>query len=388
MKYQAAQYVGADEAAAALGIKKASLYSYVSRGLVRVTGHHRDPRARLYNAQDLSALIERKKQRRPADAVVAALDFGMPVLDTRITQIGANQLSYRGLDATDLALSSSFEQVAGLLWRSSLPPSAMNFESNKIAGWSSAASMLKGTATDRGLVLLPLLIAGDRTHLRARPPEVDLTQLAGAIACAASGMQQIHNQPMHLALARRWRRPEASEAIKAALILCADHELNASTFAVRVVASTGASMPASLTAGLAALSGPRHGAMTLRVARWFKELAPRGLRPRLLKRLADGDEIPGFHHPLYPDGDPRARLLLKLAPADKLVDLVCRAVMDLAGTHPSLDVGLVALERGYRLPAGAALALFTIGRSAGWIAHALEQRQSAQLIRPRARYVD
>jgi citrate synthase len=80
-------------------------------------------------------------------------------------------------------------------------------------------------------------------------------------------------------------------------------------------------------------------------------------------------------------------MLLELAPKDKEVEMVCRAVMDVAGSYASLDVGLVALERGFRLPAGAALALFTIGRSAGWIAHALEQRLSSQLIRPRAKYV-
>jgi citrate synthase len=387
MKSQAARYVSAAEAASLLGIKKASLYSYVSRGLVRVEAKDQDPRARLYHAADLKALIDRKQQRRPAGAVERALDFGMPVLETRITHISANQLSYRGINALELAAHASFEEVAQLLWQGAAPASSMNFDGAEVSGWHAAARSLKANATERGLKLLPLLIGTDRTHIRNRPSDADLTRLVGAIACAASGMDRIHDQPLHQALARYWRRRNAEQAIRAALILCADHELNASTFAVRVVASTGASLTASLIAGLAALSGPRHGGMTLRVARFLKEVEPRGLRQQLQERLERGDELPGFHHPLYPQGDPRGRMLLELAPKDKEVEMVCRAVMDVAGSYASLDVGLVALERGFRLPAGAALALFTIGRSAGWTAHALEQRLSSQLIRPRAKYV-
>ncbi len=387
MRHQDERYVSASEASSLLGIKKASLYSYVSRGLVRVAASQDDPRARLYHVDDLKTLIDRKLQRRPAGAVERALDFGMPVLETRITRISGGHLSYRGVDAIELARSASFEEVAGLLWQVPSPPPAMKFQVEHVKGWKDSARRDEGSACERALMLVPLLLGSDRSHVRVAPKIIEMARLVGAIASAASGMQGVDDLPLDQALARHWRRREAQDAIRAALILCADHELNASTFAVRVTASTGASLTASLIAGLAALSGPRHGGMTVRVARFINELKPRALRQQLLQRLEQGDELPGFHHPLYPLGDPRGKMLLELSPANKELAAICHSVLDLAGTRPTLDVGLVAVERGYRLPQGAALTLFTIGRSVGWIAHALEQRQSGQLIRPRARYV-
>ncbi len=171
-------------------------------------------------------------------------------------------------------------------------------------------------------------------------------------------------------------------------MLLADHELNASAFAVRVVASTGAALAAGLQAGLAALSGPRHGGMTARVAALFDEAARTGHgAAAIAARLRRGDPLPGFHHPLYPEGDPRAAALLPCIRLPPALAATIAAATAQSGEHPTIDVALVALERSYRLPAGAALTLFAIGRSAGWIAHAMEQQASGQLIRPRARFI-
>ncbi len=391
------RFIDASAACARLGIKKASLYSYVSRGLIRVAPKPGEPRSRLYQAQDVAALADKKQIRRPAKAVARALDYGLPLLETSITRIEGGRLFYRGVDVTALADRSTLEETAGLLWR--LQPGEtphFRFNPGLVASWTSTARIAGTFATDRGMVLLPLLLAQDSSHLRQRPLLAHASMLVGALACAA-----IHppvpskrpisigaDEPLHLWLASAWKRPEAAEAIRQALVLCADHELNASTFAVRVVASTAASLSASLLAGLAALSGPRHGAMTLRVAQMVSELKDvRAARRFVSGRLARGEGLAGFGHPLYPDGDPRGARLLSLSPTDRLIDALCRSAFEIGGLAPTLDVGLAAIERGFALPLGAGLALFTLGRSVGWIAHATEQRDSRQLIRPRARFV-
>src|SRR5690606_24250469 len=105
----------------------------------------------------------------------------------------------------------------------------------------------------------------------------------------------------------------------------------------------------------------------------------------LTARLRRGEEIPGFGHPLYPDGDPRAATLLAGLPDERMLDFVATVEAG-TGLKASVDVGLFALERAYRLPAGAGISLFAAGRSVGWVAHAIEQTESGRLIRPRARF--
>ncbi|MBX3271631.1 MAG: hypothetical protein KF729_15300 [Sandaracinaceae bacterium] len=184
-------------------------------------------------------------------------------------------------------------------------------------------------------------------------------------------------------------------ALDRALVLCADHELNASSFACRVAASAGADLYACASAALATLSGARHGGASERVAALCDEIgAPERATRAVRERLRRGDAIPGFGHPLYPAGDPRAAPLLEAAEAIAPRNLRVRTLvalvdaLELVGAdRPTLDVGLLALEAALRLPRGGAAALFAVGRSAGWIAHALEQRAGGQLLRPRARYV-
>ena len=171
-------------------------------------------------------------------------------------------------------------------------------------------------------------------------------------------------------------------------MLSADHELNASSFAARVVASTGASLRAAAIAGLAALTGPRHGGLTWRVEALFDALGDGDAEPALRKRLAAGEDLPGFGHPLYPDGDPRASALLARAyPHLPQARAIAEAAERLTGRRPSLDFALASVRRRLRLPLGHAFCLFALGRTAGWIAHGLEQRATGTLIRPRAIYV-
>jgi citrate synthase len=179
------------------------------------------------------------------------------------------------------------------------------------------------------------------------------------------------------------------------LVLSADHELNASTFAARVAASSGASLSACIVAALAALSGPRHGAATARVEALVAEIdRPERAADVVGARLARGESVPGFGHPLYPAGDPRgARLfavadrLPRKARAVRVLVATASAMNLVAHEKPTIDVGLVALAAALGLPPGAPLAIFACGRLAGWIAHALEQHETGHLLRPRARYI-
>ena len=175
--------------------------------------------------------------------------------------------------------------------------------------------------------------------------------------------------------------------IRRALVLLADHELNASTFAARVAASTGASIAASLLAGLGALSGPRHGGVARAVTALVDEAARSGAAPAISTWLARGHPLPGFGHPLYPDGDPRAVALLEGVAIDPLMTSLRDAAAEITGEPANIDYALAVLSRALDLPRDAAFKLFALGRSVGWSAHAMEQAASEQLIRPRAHYV-
>ena len=207
------------------------------------------------------------------------------------------------------------------------------------------------------------------------------------MAAAATGTVP-DEAPLHRHSAHAWGLDDrAAELIRVALVLCADHELNASAFAVRVVASTGASLSACVSAGLSALSGPRHGGTTSLVEILFEETERYGNAAGVVQeRLRRGDILPGFGHPLYRDGDPRATALLGLLPPDPTREALREAMDAIGGKLPNVDFALVSLRRALRLRPGSALALFAIGRTAGWIAHALEQQADDELVRPRARY--
>jgi citrate synthase len=179
------------------------------------------------------------------------------------------------------------------------------------------------------------------------------------------------------------------------LVLSADHELNVSAFVVRVTASAGADLYACLTAGLCALGGRWHGGMCDRVEAMVAACPdPRSARRMVRERAARGEALLGFGHPLYPDGDPRAAFMLQRARRLGRSDRRVQVMLAIAGLlrasgypEPTTDFGLVALCHALGLPPGSATALFALGRTAGWVAHALEQRSARTLLRPRARYV-
>lgn len=382
------RYLSAQEAADALGISLATLYSYVSRGLIRSVTDNSSKRTRRYSAEDVEALQQRQTARHePERRAEGALHWGVPLTESALTLIDNGRLYYRGQDALALAQSSTIEEVAGLLWL------------NDPAGGPALLAA----------VPQPNFALPDLSALGV------IAQLQTALAFASASDWQSHDlRPQAVAtcgarllatmtavLAGRWRGglvasmadplpTTAAPLLHAALILCADHEFNVSSFTARCVASAHATPYAVVLAGLSALSGHRHGGYTARVAAFLREVGePAHVHAVVRERLQRGEAIPGFGHRLYPDGDPRARLLLTLTtaayPNAPVVALV-KSVIETVGEHPTIDMALVTLAEALGLGREGALMLFALGRTVGWIGHAIEG-YADDLIRPRARYV-
>ena len=384
-------YIDARESARRLGVSRQTLYAYVSRGLIKAVPGD-DPRQSRYLAAAVDQLAEsRRRGRKPKEIAKATLDWGMPVLESGLTLIEAGQCYYRGRNAVDLARTASLEDVAALLWQF---PKARAFPSRAPDHLKAYAGLLEKAGHSRPSdTLLPLfaVAAHDEATSAWRTGPAPLARGCGdllRILTATALRQAPKSAPVHQQLATAWGVDRAGAGlIRQALVLCADHELNASGFTARCVASTGASLKASVLAALAALSGVRHGAMTMRIERLWDSMDGRDFNRELKTRLDAGEDIPGFGHPLYPDGDIRAKALLaEILPEFAAAAQFAGAAKQLTGAEPSIDFALVALRRYLALPEGSAFLIFAIGRCVGWIAHGLEQRATDQLIRPRALY--
>ncbi|WP_256081597.1 citrate synthase family protein [Massilia sp. YIM B04103] len=398
--------LSAAEAAQILGVSLPTLYSYVSRGLLASSAREATGSKRYAHEEVLRLAARRADAKRAGHRVAAAMDWGVPVLETSICRIADGTLSYRGHDAIGLAANATLEDVACLLWGHAdagyfgdalaqpvppLPRGVRQDENVDVDGGGLPP-------LERALALLPLLARHQPQGATSDSFFADGAQLMRVLASLLTG-KAASAQPLHQQLAQAWDGDAAqADIIRAALVLLADHELNASTFAVRCVASTGASLAAALSAGLAALSGPRHGG-GCEEARTLLELAlaaPK--RDAFLMDVCRDSvktrEIPGFAHPLYPAGDPRGRHLLeRLKQVPRNVPIIHELlnIGDTLAAHcavqPNSDLVLAIMEIGFGWPRGAGLSLFALARSAGWIAHAAEQLADGKLIRPRARYV-
>jgi citrate synthase len=200
-------------------------------------------------------------------------------------------------------------------------------------------------------------------------------------------------EPLHVQIAQAWAgdNKHAPDLIRRALVLLADHELNASTFTVRCAASTGRNLYDAVIAGLAALKGPKHGGAGVLASRLVKTMVDNDVAPVIRERVALGERFAGFGHGVYKRGDPRAMSLLEAltragAPR-KFTREIPERIAEATGEFVNIDYALAVLVHALRMPAGSELALFAMSRSVGWIAHASEQLQHGKLIRPRARYV-
>ncbi len=393
-------YMTAQEAAAALEISLSTLYAYVSRGLIRSESIG-NTRTRRYRIDDIHALKHRKEQRQnPSKVAEQALRWGEPVLESAVSLIADGQFYYRGQDALSLSATRTVEEVAWLIWTGDLShPPDIPSGPDLSPGWQAVRQHLAHLPPFESMqVLLPLAATEDWTAYDLRPATVAQTGLRILRLLAAIAVGQLPaTQPIAEVLQRGWMpaMPHAVAGLDAALIICADHELNVSSFTARCVASAASTPYAVVTAGLTALQGIKHGGHTARTEALFNEVGtPEQARAALSQRLRRGEAIPGFGHHLYPGGDPRSRHLLDLsatlcptAPAVALSQAICDAAYDLIGEYPNIDYGLVTLALALDLPPSGALTLFAIGRTIGWIGQAIEAYQEDRLIRPRARYV-
>jgi citrate synthase len=447
------EWISAAEAAQRLGIKQATLYSYVSRGVLtrrRAGGAGGDGRAgggrgaggggggaagergaggakgSRFDPAEVEELARRGRPRRPPG--LAGL-----VIESGVTEIADERLWFRGLDALDLARDWEFEDVCELLWhgepRPSPQPDAGEWQAAPAAvaaGTAAQAALPPGTfPLERLQVIVPALAAADPLRLQFDPPAVAAAGraiIAGLVDClppaspgstagpggaagpGGTGDPGSRGGPQAAAAgipARLWPRlcpdgppPGLLDALRAALVLLADHELAASTLAARVAASVRADPYAVVATGLGAVGGALHGGASLGAETMLAAAHDAAGVPRVVgDLLRRGERVPGFGHFVYRGGDPRAGLLLAMvrravpaSPRLAVVDSVLAEMHRRALPEPNIDFALAVLASCAGMIRGAGEAIFAVARTAGWLAHALEEYTARTPLRPRAVY--
>ncbi len=399
-------------------MKRETVYAYVSRGLLE-----RHPASAPHDSQFDPQEVERLAARARRPDRSSALEV---VVETELTLLDpAGRLSYRGRDAIELARFRSFEEVVALLWDGA-PPTPWGLDDERAAAVEALDAALGPDAPDAER------IAAVVATLAARDPERDSRDptavrragaevFAGTLTALDRGRPSLHGthrgrpslsigslrspaqaevlrgSPAVAGVAERlWvalsagdakARAERVKALEAALILLADHELAASTFAARVAASAWAGPYRVILAGLGPLGGALHGGAGAAVEEMLDEVAAgSGPGAALDARLASGP-APGFGHRVYRDRDPRAdHILDRLAP-EPLAAALLDAAAERGLPAPNVDFALAALVRAHGLRPGSAATIFTVARIAGIVAHALEEHEHRLRFRPRASYV-
>jgi citrate synthase len=390
-------WLTSDDASKRLGVSRTTLYAYVSRGLVRSSPTPGNAHQRRYAAEDVERLRSRSEQRRdPGKTAERSLHWGVPILESSITLIDSDRLYYRGYDACELARTRTVEEVAALLWTGNFDVSLFaGTPLHVVAGGKSVEDL---PFVSRAQSMLPLVGARDPLAYDLRPRAVAQTgwrivNLLASVAVESAELEDSVEETLH----KRWipKTTHAVELLRAALILCADHELNVSSFTARCVASAGSSPYAVVVAGLTAIEGAKHGGMSEKVEAMFDDLRrARDVRKALADRLRRHEPIHGFGHRLYAEGDPRAALLMEMlskrfakSPEVVFARNVAKAGLELTGDKPTIDFALVALARALKLDRGAPLTLFALGRIISFFAYCSMAWPIQPILRPRARYV-
>ncbi len=403
-------YLTAREAAAELGISLDSLYVYVSRGLLRSEVGDGQKHYRRYPLEDVQRLKRRKAEfRHPDKVATGTMQAGTPVMESAITLITNERFYYRGYDALTLATTHSVEQVAALIWTGDFATDGIFSDAALDRALDRFRAMRphlgRLTPMEAFQVCLPLAALDDIAAYDLRPEAIVQTGARIMYLLAAVAADQDHIAcDIAQTLQHGWAPDDerARDLLTAALILCADQELNVTSFTARCVASAGSTLYAVVCAGLAALQGVKHAGQSERIEGFLRETGtPDQVRFSMTSLLKRGHMIPGFGEVVpglgatfYPRGDPRGKLLLDLtaqafpdAPAVALSQGVVQETFTLLGEYPTVFFGLVTLANTLGLPPGGAMALFALGRTIGWIGHSIEQYQTDQVIRPRARYI-
>ncbi|MFF4497979.1 citrate synthase [Streptomyces sp. NPDC001546] len=392
--------ISTQEAARLLGVKPATVYAYVSRGQL---GSRRDPvgRGSTFDAAEVEALARRSRREAAGPAA------GELSVSTALTLIetGPDRYWFRGVDAVELASRYGFEEVAEWLWTGTLVRGArFTAPPEPLAAARRAVAAMPGHGGPLDLLRVAVAAAAVADPLR-----FDLSEEAvlGSARCliptlvgALPEVAPAHPGDGRLAWGL-WSRltaqdpdPAALDVLDLALALLVDHDLAASTLAVRVAASARAHPYAVVSAGLGTLEGPLHGAAGRLAHRMLAEVLERGgAAPVVAEHLRAGRRVPGFGHRLYRGEDPRARALygrleeLSGAAAALGAAREVAAVMARHGLHPNVDLALAVLTLSCGMTAEAGETVFAVARTAGWIAHALEEYQERPLrMRPSGHY--
>jgi citrate synthase len=397
------RYLTAREAANRLDVKPETIYAYVSRGLIRSEESGFSGRDRRYTAEDVEKLRSRKAGRADPEGVAErALHVGSPVLDSAITLISEDTLYYRGRNVIALAESESIERVASLIWTGKLETlipemTATDYELHPASLTDFASRLSDLDPMARLQILLPLVAEHDLSAYDLRPEAV--TRTGARIFRSLTRILVGNDIPLTgtaETLARSWQKENqpAASLLDAALILCADHELNTSTFTARCAASVGASPYGVVSAGLASFQGPLHGGACRQSESFLREVRADGSVERVIAdRLRRGERIPGFGHVIYREADPRAQFLIDhldaLMPNEPGVEAAREIIACITRELRlpcNIDFALALLTDTLGLPRGSSSALFALGRTVGWIGYAIEQYELKPIIRPRARY--
>lgn len=371
--------LNAEQTALRLGVKLPTIYAYVSRGVLRRTLAD-DGRTSLFDSAEVEALALRGRPRvgTPRRGSIAVS------LVTGITRIEPERLSYRGVDVATLA-TVSFERVAELLWTGVLPAEAI---------WPAPALTIDTRGTSSALDRFTVLVA----HLAPRfPLRTDLRPAA----VIEHGKMLLSTFAGGTPIATRlWGTLGPTPPTRArlgllelALVLLADHELATSTMAVRVAASCRANPFAVVLSGLGALNGPLHGGAAIACHRMLIDASTMGAEAAVARAL-EAKALRGFGHPVYAGADPRATCLLaRLESAASRKDRQCvedtqRVAQGVLGAAVNVDFALGALAFAAGMDLGATEAIFALARTAGWLAHAIEEYGEEPLrFRARAIYL-
>jgi citrate synthase len=385
-------WLSVDEATRRLGVKPATLYAYVSRGVL-TRRRSADGRS-LFDPAEVERVARRGRPRRTTGGAEVVIESG-------ITTLGTDRPFYRGRDALDLAVRYELEDVAGLLWTGELgSPGPWREVPRAVAAGRAAQSGLPPDVLplERLQVITPALAASDPLRLTLDPSAViDIGQslIAGMVEClpGRSAPGPISAR-LWAKLAPRRAHPQLVDALRAALVLVADHELAASTLAARVAASVRADPYAVVSAALGVTGGALHGGASLNAETMLAEADEPGQAAHVMgQRLRRGERIPGFGHRIYRSADGRASALLdriravapghpRLAVADAMLDEARRRHLP----EVNVDFALAVLANVAGLATGTGEAVFAVARTVGWLAHAMEEYARPTPLRLRAAY--
>jgi len=390
-------YLTAEEAAEMMGVAVPSLYAYVGRKGIRsqpIPGQ----RARLYWREDVEKIANRKSK-----ASVVNWDSVL-VPQTKITLITEEGPYYRGHSAVGLADTATLEDVAALLWEQDkvavFPDTAPSSPHTVRRARAALAHM---SASEKiGSLLALLEHSNPRNYDRTAPGFFRASgDLLRWFAALAIGAEEPSTKPVHFVLARGWKAPRGFEdMIRRMLVLLADHELTADTYAVRAVANAGCTPHQAVMAGIVATGGYRLGqGRGPALRRLIEEIVTNEDSGQpLIERYREGEPIPGFEG--GPIGsvaagggrDARAVSLLKTLEeqfgGDRDVRRLLKAVevaREGIGVEPNIRVVYFFMERKLKIPPDDA-SLKVVARIVGWLAHAFEQMESGPLVRPRTAY--